>query len=227
MLNTEHIQIDSAWKAVLAAEFNQPYMQQLRDFLIQEKRNGKTIYPPSHEIFTAFNLTPFNKVRVVIIGQDPYHGSKQAHGLCFSVRNGTALPPSLKNIYKEITQELGVIFNENGCLTPWAEQGVLLLNSVLTVEHNCAASHQGKGWEQFTDKIISLLNDKHENLVFLLWGKYAQNKGSIIDNEKHLVLTSPHPSPFAAYRGFFGNEHFKKTNAFLKAKGKKIINWQI
>ncbi len=227
MISTSQIQLEPLWKAVLAEEFNQPYMQKLREFLIQEKQNGKTIYPPNNEIFNAFNLTPFNKVRVVIIGQDPYHGSKQAHGLCFSVKKGTVLPPSLKNIYKEITQELGITFNDNGCLTPWAEQGVLLLNSVLTVAHGCAASHQGEGWEQFTDKVISLLNDKHENLVFLLWGKYAQNKGSIIDADKHLILTSPHPSPFSAYRGFFGNEHFKKTNSFLKMKNKEVIDWHI
>ena len=223
----QRIKLEPSWKAVLFGEFEQPYMQQLRSFLFQEKQAGKTLYPPGNEIFNAFNLTPFDQVRVVVLGQDPYHGPGQAHGLCFSVKAGVPLPPSLKNIYKEINHELGINFDKNGCLIPWARQGVLLLNSVLTVEQGRAAAHRGKGWEHFTDRVIEVLNEKRNGLVFLLWGSYAQNKGKIIDSRKHRVLKSPHPSPLSAHRGFLGNGHFKKTNDFLQAQGSEPIDWKI
>lgn len=225
--SVDRIKLEPSWKRLLAGEFEQPYMRQLRDFLFREKQCGKILYPPGNEIFNAFNLTPFEQVRVVILGQDPYHGPGQAHGLCFSVKDGVPLPPSLKNIYKEISQELGVAFGNNGCLIPWARQGVLLLNSVLTVEQGQAAAHQGKGWEHFTDRVIAILNEKHEGLIFLLWGSYAQNKGKIIDSRRHRVLKSPHPSPLSAHRGFLGNGHFRKTNEFLQAQGAEPIDWKI
>jgi len=223
----DRIKLEPSWKLLLAEEFSKEYMQQLRAFLVAEKDAGKTIYPPGEAIFKAFDLTPFNQVRVVIIGQDPYHGPNQAHGLCFSVQPGIRLPPSLQNIYKEIHNELGVTFTDNGCLTPWAQQGVLLLNSVLTVERGKAGSHQGKGWERFTDKVIEVINAEHEACVFMLWGSYAQHKGQIIDRTRHLVLTSPHPSPFSAHKGFFGNGHFQQANAFLVEKGQPPIDWQL
>lgn len=226
-LDQDRIQLEPSWKLRLVNEFAMDYMQQLRQFLIAEKSKGKTLYPPGNEIFNAFNLTPFDKVRVVIIGQDPYHGPGQAHGLCFSVQEGVRLPPSLQNIYKEINSELGIEFSHSGCLTSWAEQGVLLLNSVLTVERGKAGAHQGKGWERFTDKVIEIVNEEHESLVFLLWGSYAQNKGKIIDRSKHLVLESPHPSPFSAHRGFLGNGHFQRANDYLNANGKQPIDWRV
>ena len=224
----EHIgQLDASWQAAIGEELNKPYMLSLRDFLKQEKAAGKIIYPPSPLIFNAFNKTPFDKVRVVIIGQDPYHGPDQAHGLSFSVPKGVALPPSLKNIFKEIEADLAIKMSGKGDLTPWAEQGVLLLNATLTVEMANAGSHQKRGWESFTDAAISALNKHREGLVFVLWGSYAQKKGAIIDTKMHLVLTSPHPSPLSAHRGFFGNHQFSQINAYLSARGERPIHWQI
>lgn len=219
--------LEESWYQYLGAEFEKPYMQQLRQFLRHEKDAKKTIYPKSEHVFNAFKLTPFEKVKVVLLGQDPYHGPNQAHGLCFSVAEGIALPPSLQNIYKELKTDLGIQPAKTGYLVPWAEQGVLLLNSVLTVEKGQPASHQGKGWEQFTDKVISLLNEEKENLVFLLWGAYAQKKGNHIDTTRHCVLKAAHPSPFSAYNGFLGCRHFSKANEFLQKQGKTPIDWRI
>lgn len=223
------INLESSWLALLQDEFQQSYMQQLREFLVAEKRRGKTIYPKGNEYFNALDSTPFDQVKAVILGQDPYHGPGQAHGLCFSVQPGIDPPPSLQNIYKEIADDIeggqSARSFSSGCLTGWAEQGVLLLNSVLTVERGRAASHQGKGWEEFTDKIIEILSSQAESLVFLLWGSYAQRKGSVIDARKHLVLKSPHPSPLSAHRGFFGNRHFSQCNDYLLSKGKEPIDW--
>jgi uracil-DNA glycosylase len=206
-------------------------MQSLRDFLKQEKSTGKTIYPANPLIFNAFNHTPFDKVRVVIIGQDPYHGDDkgqaQAHGLSFSVPQGVKPPPSLRNIFKEIEADLGIKMSGEGDLTPWAKQGVLLLNATLTVEMANAGSHQKRGWEEFTDAAITALNDHKEGLVFVLWGSYAQKKGEIINNKRHLVLNSPHPSPLSAHRGFFGNHQFSQINAYLSGRGETPIKWQI
>ena len=202
-------------------------MQQLRIFLRAEKDQKKVIYPKSAEVFQAFNLTPFDQVKVVLLGQDPYHGPGQAHGLCFSVRPGVPLPRSLKNIYQELHADLGLSMGSQGCLIPWAEQGVLLLNSVLTVEQGLAGSHQNKGWETFTDQVIALLNAQKKGLVFLLWGAYAQRKGQLIDAQKHCVLRAAHPSPFSAHQGFFGCKHFSKTNAYLASQGLAPIDWQI
>lgn len=225
-------QLHPSWQAIIGEELEKPYMQALRKFLRQEKAAGKTIYPPSPLIFNAFNHTPFEQVRVVIIGQDPYHGQDdngqpQAHGLSFSVPNNMALPPSLQNIYKEISADLGVKMNKNGDLTPWAEQGVLLLNATLTVQQSLAGSHQNKGWEQFTDAAITALNKQRNGLVFVLWGSYAQKKGAFIDEKKHLVLKSVHPSPLSAHRGFFGNRQFSTINEYLISQGQAPINWQI
>lgn len=221
------IKLDPEWLQLLQPEFDAPYMQQLRAFLADEKARGKTIYPPGSLWFNALNHTPFSRVKVVILGQDPYHGPHQAHGLCFSVLDGVPPPPSLLNIFAEIQRDLGIPPPPHGNLTGWADQGVLLLNAVLTVEHGKAGAHQGKGWEMFTDRIVSLLNGQREHLVFLLWGSYAQKKGSIIDRSKHLVLTSPHPSPLSAYRGFIGNGHFSKTNQYLQQQGIAPINWSL
>jgi uracil-DNA glycosylase len=220
------IQLEAGWLAQLQDEFDQPYMQSLRAFLQSEKDQGKTIYPKGSEFFAALNSTPIDAVKVVILGQDPYHGPGQAHGLCFSVREGVAPPPSLVNIFKEISSDLNIP-NEfpHGCLSNWARQGVLLLNSVLSVEQQQAASHQGKGWETFTDKIIEVLSREREGCVFLLWGSYAQKKGSVIDNNKHLVLKAPHPSPLSSYRGFFGCKHFSACNEYLQNHGKTPIDW--
>ena len=220
-------QLHASWQAVIGDELNKPYMQSLRDFLKHEKAAGKTIFPPSPLIFNAFNHTPFDKVRVVIIGQDPYHGVGQAHGLSFSVPNGVALPPSLLNIFKEIESDLGIKVSRNGDLTAWAEQGVLLLNATLTVEMANAGSHQNRGWEEFTDAAIAALNKHREGLVFVLWGSYAQRKGAMIDAKKHLVLQSPHPSPLSAHRGFFGNHQFSQINTYLTERGETPIDWQI
>ncbi len=220
-------QLDASWQAVIGDELNKPYMQSLRAFLKQEKASGKTIFPPSPLIFNAFNHTPFDKVRVVIIGQDPYHGPGQAHGLSFSVPSGIALPPSLMNIFKEIEADLGIKMSNNGDLTAWADQGVLLLNATLTVEMANAGSHQNRGWEEFTDAAIAALNNHREGLVFVLWGSYAQKKGAMIDSKKHLILQSPHPSPLSAHRGFFGNHQFSTINRYLQEHGKTPINWQI
>ncbi len=223
----DKIQLEASWLVELANEFDHAYMQNLRVFLQQEKAAHKQIYPTSKLIFNALNTTPLEQVKVVILGQDPYHGPGQAHGLCFSVLPGVAIPPSLNNIYKELESDIAIKPSQHGCLTHWAEQGVLLLNSVLTVEKSLAASHQGKGWERFTDKVISILNEKKSGLVFLLWGSYAQKKGQFIDRNKHLVLQSPHPSPLSAHRGFLGNKHFSQTNAYLQKQGRQIIDWKI
>lgn len=210
---------------VVGGEFDQPYMKKLKEFLRQEKAAGHVIYPKGAHIFNALNITPFEKVEVVILGQDPYHGPDQAHGLAFSVRAGIALPPSLVNIYKEIENEFGVRMPRQGDLTGWAKQGVLLLNATLTVQAARAGSHQGHGWEQFTDAVIRALNDRGESIVFMLWGSYAQKKGAFIDRKKHLVLEAPHPSPLSAHRGFLGCGHFKKANDYLTRHGRKAIDW--
>ena len=222
-----NVQLEDSWKRVLIDEFEQDYMRQLRQFLVAEKAAGKKIYPPGNEIFNALNSTPFDQVKVVILGQDPYHGPGQAHGLCFSVQPGVAVPPSLKNIYKELKADLGIEQPQLGYLMPWAQQGVLLLNSVLTVQATHAASHQGKGWERFTDRVIGQLNKGRTGVVFLLWGSYAQKKGASIDRNKHLVLQSPHPSPLSASRGFFGNHHFSQTNRYLEQQSITPIDWQL
>lgn len=230
-------QLHPSWHTVLGDELEKPYMQTLRHFLKEEKAAGKVIFPPSPLIFNAFNHTPFDKVRVVIIGQDPYHGQDdsqgkdkaqpQAHGLSFSVPQGVALPPSLLNIYKEITSDLGIKMSRNGDLTPWADQGVLLLNATLTVEQAKAGAHQGKGWEAFTDAAIAALNQHREGLVFVLWGSYAQKKGAFIDANRHLVLKSVHPSPLSAHRGFFGNHQFSTINQYLVQHNQMPIDWQL
>lgn len=220
--------LEPGWLKVLEPEFEKEYMKNLKAFLLQEKETGKTVYPKGADIFAAFNHTPFDQVEVVILGQDPYHGDGQAHGLSFSVQKGVATPPSLKNIYKELESDIeGFKTPNHGNLTQWADEGVLLLNASLTVRAHEPGSHQGKGWEAFTDQAISQLSDKKTGLVFLLWGKFAQQKAALIDEKKHTVLKSAHPSPFSAYTGFFGNKHFSKTNEILIAEGKKPINWQI
>jgi uracil-DNA glycosylase len=224
---SNRLKIETSWKREIEPEFEKEYMKKLREFLVREKTAGKIIFPKGNEYFNAFNLTPLDDVKIVIIGQDPYHGPGQAHGLCFSVKPGVIQPPSLKNIFKEIYSDLDIKPPDHGCLIPWAKQGVLLLNSVLTVEKGKAASHQGRGWEHFTDNVISVLNEYHENLVFLLWGSYAQKKGEFIDPSKHYVLKSTHPSPFSAHRGFFGNQHFSKANEYLEKNGKAKIEWQL
>jgi uracil-DNA glycosylase len=221
------IQLEQGWKHALDEEFQKPYMNQLRQFLLSEKQQGKQIYPKGSLIFNALNSTPLDKVKVVILGQDPYHGENQAHGLCFSVNKTVAIPPSLRNIYKELHQDLGIQIPKHGNLQKWADQGVLLLNSVLTVVESQAASHQGKGWEVFTDRIISILNHKFNNIVYFLWGSYAQKKGINIDPSKNLILSSVHPSPLSAHRGFFGCNHFSKCNNYLSQHNKSIIDWQI
>ncbi len=221
----DRVVLNESWKQRLRNEFQAPYMEALKEFLVAEKKKGKTIFPQGQDYFKALDTTPFDQVKVVILGQDPYHGEGQAHGLCFSVPENVALPPSLQNIYKEIATDIGPMATSSGCLLRWAEQGVLLLNSVLTVERGQAASHQGKGWERFTDAIIKHLDQEGESLVFMLWGSYAQRKGAFIQRDKHLVLEAPHPSPLSAYRGFFGCRHFSKANEFLIAHHKTPINW--
>lgn len=230
--SNSRLRIDASWQMALKSEFEQPYMQQLSQFLRKEKRAGKEVYPSGDSIFSAFNLTPIEQVKVVVIGQDPYHGPGQAHGLCFSVLPGTRLPPSLLNIYQEINQDLeGLpgtgqsLDKSRGCLTGWAKQGVLLLNSVLTVEKARAGSHQGKGWETFTDAVVKQLSQSRSGLVFLLWGSYAKKKGAVVDPNKHCVLTAPHPSPLSAHRGFLGCKHFSKTNDYLHGHGVSPIDW--
>lgn len=220
----EDVKIALSWKKHLAEEFEREYFRQLIDFVRQECKTH-TVYPPGREIFRAFDCTDFDDVKVVIIGQDPYHGPGQANGLCFSVREGVTLPRSLKNIFKEIQNDLGKPIPKSGDLERWAQQGVLLLNATLTVRASDAGSHQNKGWEQFTDAVIKAISKNKSNVVFLLWGAYAQKKGDIIDRNKHLVLMSAHPSPFSADRGFFGNKHFSKTNEYLKSKGHEEIDW--
>ena len=223
----ERVRLEQSWKELLLPEFECGYMQSLKGFLLREKQQGRVIYPAGSDIFNALNSTPFDKSRVVILGQDPYHGPGQAHGLCFSVQQGVDLPPSLKNIYKEISADLGIAPSRSGCLQPWAMQGVLLLNAVLTVAAGSAASHQGKGWEQLTDRIVALLNERRERLVFFLWGSYAQRKGELIDRSRHLVLESVHPSPLSASRGFFGNHHFSRANRYLQENSLKPIDWRV
>ncbi|WP_101760356.1 uracil-DNA glycosylase [Oceanicoccus sp. KOV_DT_Chl] len=220
-------QLDESWAAVLEQEFNQPYMQQLQAFLLAEKAAGRTIYPAEKDWFNAFNSTGFTDVKLVILGQDPYHGPEQAHGLSFSVPAGVRIPPSLRNIVKELAADLQLPMPSHGCLQTWADQGVLLLNATLTVAAGQAGSHQKRGWEQFTDQVISQLNERREGLVFLLWGSHAQSKGRFIDQEKHLVLTAPHPSPLSAHRGFLGCRHFSQANVFLLKSGRSAISWQV
>jgi len=225
MTQDREIRLQPGWKNCLQDEFHQPYMQELRSFLLQRKKQGAVIYPPGALIFNALDSTPFEQVKVVILGQDPYHGPGQAHGLCFSVPDGVQTPPSLVNIFKEIESDLGVPCTSNGNLQRWAEQGVLLLNAVLTVERGHAGSHQGKGWERFTDRIVAELNQHRDNLVFLLWGSYAAKKGDSIDSSRHLVLKAPHPSPLSAHRGFFGCRHFSRANSYLQEHGLEPIHW--
>ena len=218
------VKIEPSWSKILNNEFEKPYFVKLTEFIKTEYRTQQ-IFPPGKEIFNAFDLCPFDQVKVVIIGQDPYHGPGQAHGLCFSVKDGIVFPPSLRNIFKEIQGDLGMAIPESGDLTRWAKQGVLLLNATLTVEAHQAGSHQGKGWEVFTDAVIKILSEKKQDLVFMLWGSYAQQKGAYINHSKHLVLRSVHPSPLSAYRGFIGCGHFSEANEFLKSKEKLPIQW--
>lgn len=224
-MQSSTIKLAPSWTHHIGGEFDRPYMQDLKAFLQREKSAGKIIYPRGDDIFNAMNTTPFDQVRVVILGQDPYHGEGQAHGLSFSVKDGVKPPPSLINIYKEISAEFGTPMPKSGDLTGWAKQGVLLLNATLTVEASLAGSHQNKGWETFTDAIIRALNDHHSHLVFLLWGSYAQKKGAFIDRARHLVLEAPHPSPLSAHRGFLGCGHFQKANAYLTAHGFPPVAW--
>ncbi|MGC4250727.1 MAG: uracil-DNA glycosylase [Sphingobium sp.] len=224
---SDSIKLHESWREPLLGEFQSPYMQALKRFLEGEKANGKRVFPKGSEYFRALDLTPLDKVKVVILGQDPYHGEGQAHGLCFSVRPGVRTPPSLINIYKELNSDLGIAPPRHGFLEHWAKQGVLLLNSVLTVEMSRAASHQGKGWEQFTDAIIRLVNQKEEPVVFLLWGAYAQRKAAFVDQSRHLVLKAAHPSPLSAHNGFLGCRHFSRANAFLEEKGRGAIDWAL
>jgi uracil-DNA glycosylase len=221
------IDLHSSWLAHLATEFELPYMKHLKAFLLAEKRQGKVIYPASKNIFNAFNSTPLDQVKVVILGQDPYHGPNQAHGLCFSVQPGIQPPPSLQNMFKELRRDLGFDIPTHGCLQSWANQGVLLLNATLTVEQARAGSHQGQGWETFTDKAIQLVNDQCQGVVFLLWGSYAQKKAAFIDTRKHLVLKAPHPSPLSAHRGFIGCGHFSAANQYLQRNNKLPIDWRL
>lgn len=218
------VKIEESWKVHLRQEFEKTYFRILTDF-VRKEYTSKTIYPPAKLIFNAFDNCPFDKVKVVIVGQDPYHEPGQAHGLCFSVNDGVQIPPSLVNIYKEIENDLGIAAPRSGNLTRWAEQGVLLLNATLTVQAHRAGSHQGKGWEEFTDAAIRHLAEERDHLVFLLWGAYAQRKGETIDANRHLILKSPHPSPLSAHRGFFGNKHFSRTNEYLSAHNMEPINW--
>ena len=222
---SRRIQLEDSWLQVLDNEFEQEYMQQLRSFLQAEKAARRVIYPPGPQIFNAFKHTPLPKVKVIILGQDPYHGPGQAHGLCFSVPEGIDIPPSLRNIYRELEQDLGVPAPRHGCLTAWAEQGVLLLNSVLSVRRGQAASHQGRGWEQFTDRVIAVINEQRQGAVFMLWGSYAQRKGAMVNAGKHLLLKAPHPSPLSAHRGFFGCRHFSRANDYLQQQGQTPVDW--
>lgn len=227
MADTTKIKLHSSWLRVLGSEFEQEYMRELRAFLAARKAAGAVIYPPPAQWFNALDSTPFEQVKVVILGQDPYHGPGQAHGLCFSVRPPVPPPPSLVNIYKELQSDLVITPPGHGCLSSWAEQGVLLLNSVLTVEQGQAGAHQGKGWERFTDAVIERLNREREGLVFMLWGSYAQKKGQLVDRGKHCVLTAPHPSPLSAHRGFLGCGHFSRANAFLEQRGLAPVDWRL
>ncbi|MEL6558601.1 MAG: uracil-DNA glycosylase [Bacteroidota bacterium] len=218
------VKIESGWKKELQQEFDKEYFAGLTSFVRDEYRQY-TVFPPGKEMFAAFDYCPFDQTKVIILGQDPYHGPGQANGLCFSVKPGVRMPPSLQNIFKEVKDDIGKDLPENGSLERWAKQGILLLNATLTVRQSSPGSHQGRGWEEFTDAVVSILSEKKESLVFLLWGAYAQRKGEIIDKSKHQVLASAHPSPFAAHRGFFGNRHFSKTNEYLVQKGFDPIEW--
>ena len=218
--------IEESWKKILFDEFQKPYFKALKEFLVEEKKHH-TIYPSGSHLFAAFDHTPFDKVKVVILGQDPYHGAKQAHGLSFSVQDGIAHPPSLQNIFKELSDDIGSTSPKNGNLSAWADQGVFLLNTVLSVRANEANSHRGRGWENFTDAVIKLLNSQKEHLVFILWGAPAGLKASLIDTKKHLILQAPHPSPLSSYRGFFGSKPFSKTNDYLIKNGKTPIQWAL
>lgn len=221
------IQLEASWKQALADEFTSAYMQELKSFLLDRKTNGATIFPAGTNYFRALDLTPLSAVKIVILGQDPYHGDGQAHGLSFSVRPGVRIPPSLLNIYKEIERDLDIARPQHGFLESWAKQGVLLLNSVLTVERGQAGAHQGKGWEHFTDAVIAQVNAQDNPTVFMLWGSYAQKKASFINQDKHLVLRAPHPSPLSAHRGFLGCGHFSKANTFLIENGRDPIDWHL
>jgi uracil-DNA glycosylase len=227
MTAADKIKLEAGWKHALREEFDKPYMQELSEFLRQEKAAGKEIYPPGALIFNALDSTPLDRVKVVIIGQDPYHGPGQAHGLCFSVQPGEATPPSLLNIYKELKRDLNIDIAAHGCLQHWAEQGVLLLNTSLTVERGNAGAHAGKGWQHFTDRVIEVVSEQRPHLVFLLWGKHAQSKERLIDPTKHLILRSPHPSPLSAHRGFIGNGHFSRSNKFLAQHRLTPIDWAL
>ncbi|HXV30234.1 MAG TPA: uracil-DNA glycosylase [Sinorhizobium sp.] len=221
------IRLEESWKAALAPEFRHGYMADLKHFLLEQRQEGRQIFPKGSEYFRALDLTPLDHVRVVILGQDPYHGDGQAHGLCFSVRPGVRIPPSLVNIYKELQGDLGIPPARHGFLESWARQGVLLLNAVLTVERGRAASHQGRGWERFTDAVIRAVNEQEQPVVFMLWGSYAQKKAAFVDRSRHLVLTAPHPSPLSAHSGFLGCRHFSKANDFLTSKGLEPIDWRL
>ena len=221
------IQLEPSWKAQVGDWLLQPQMRELGNFLRQRKASGVNVFPPGPQIFAAFDATPFDATKVVILGQDPYHGRGQAHGLSFSVQPGVPVPPSLLNIYKEIERDLGIPRPDHGCLLPWARQGVLLLNAVLTVEEGNAGAHQKRGWEGFTDHVVDALNREREGLVFLLWGSYAQQKGKVIDTQRHRVLKAPHPSPLSAHRGFLGCGHFSATNEYLQRRGQTPIDWSL
>lgn len=226
-MSEDQIKLEPSWKARVGEYLLRPEMRALSTFLRQRKQAGARIFPPGAQIFAAFEATPFDQVKVVILGQDPYHGAGQAHGLCFSVLPGVPVPPSLDNIFKEIQDDLGIARPDHGCLLPWARQGVLLLNAVLTVEEGRAGAHQGKGWEGFTDHVIQALANEREDLVFLLWGSYAQAKGKVIDTRRHRVLRAPHPSPLSAYRGFMGCGHFSASNEFLARHGRTPVDWRL
>jgi len=226
-MTDDRIKLEPGWKARLAPQFASPQMAVLREFLLAEKSARHVVYPPGPRIFAALDATPFDQVKVVILGQDPYHGPGQAHGLCFSVPSGVAPPPSLVNIFSELQRDLGIPRPDHGCLLPWARQGVLLLNAVLTVGQGAPASHHGKGWEPFTDAIVEALDRERENLVFLLWGSQAQAKGRIVDRRRHKVLEAPHPSPLSAHRGFIGCGHFSSTNKYLQENGQAPIDWRL
>lgn len=221
------VKIHESWMPYLKSEFEQDYMKELKAFLKKQYDAKKVIYPHTSNYFTALNLTPFDEIKCVVVGQDPYHGPGQAHGLCFSVQKGVEFPPSLKNIFQELKSDLGIAPPEDGDLTKWAKSGVLLLNSVLTVEKGRAGSHAARGWERFTDKVISVLNENRKGIVYILWGAYAQKKGAFIDRKNNLVIESPHPSPLSSYRGFFGSKPFSKTNQYLKDQGEKPIDWSL
>ena len=225
--STQQVKMEASWKNLLVSEFDQPYFFALKQFLKQEKQRGATIYPPGNLIFNAFNLTPVDQVKVVIIGQDPYHGPSQAHGLSFSVQAGITPPPSLKNIFQEVQEDCKVAWSGSGNLSPWAQQGVLLLNAILTVRRGEPTSHQGKGWETFTNAAIKKLAEQRQGLVFMLWGKFAQGKSDLVDQSKHKILEAAHPSPYSAHKGFFGSQHFTKANHYLAEQGLRPIDWAL